>query len=68
MRHLLNTLYVLTPNAYLQKDGESLAVKIEDEIALRVPIHNLESVVCFTFMGASPGAMALCIDHGVHWG
>lgn len=65
MRHLLNTLYVLTPNAYLQKDGESLAVKIEDEIALRVPIHNLESVVCFTFMGASPGAMALCIDHGV---
>lgn len=65
MRHLLNTLYVLTPNAYLQRDGESLAVKIDETIAMRVPIHNLESVVCFTYMGASPGAMLLCIEHGV---
>lgn len=65
MRHLLNTLYVLTPNAYLQKDGESIVVRVDEQDGLRVPIHNLESIVCFTYMGASPGAMALCARHGV---
>ncbi len=54
MRHLLNTLYILTPNAYLVKDGENIVVRIDDEETLRVPIHNLESILCFSYMGASP--------------
>ena len=31
MRKLLNTLYVLSPNAYLQKDGENVVVRIDDQ-------------------------------------
>ena len=65
MRHLLNTLYILTPNAYLVKDGENIVVRIDDEETLRVPIHNLESILCFSYMGASPGAMSLCVQNGV---
>lgn len=66
MRKLLNTLYVLTPNAYLAKDGQNVVVKIDDEERLRLPIHNLESIICFTYMGASPGVMQLCTQNNVH--
>lgn len=65
MRKLLNTLYLLSPNAYLQKDGENLVVRIDDQEMLRIPIHNLESVLCFSYLGASPGAMMLCVKHQV---
>lgn len=65
MRKLLNTLYVTTPEAYLAKDGENIIVKIEQEERFRIPILNLENVVCFSYMGASPGVMKLCVDNGV---
>lgn len=65
MRHLLNTLYVTIPDAYLACDGENVLVKVNDEIRFRVPIHNLEGIVCFGFAGASPGLMQLCCERGV---
>mgnify|MGYP000854494349 CR=1 FL=1 len=65
MRRLLNTLYVTIPDAYLACDGENVLVKINDEIKFRVPIHNLEGIVCFGFAGASPGLMHLCCERGV---
>lgn len=42
MRKLLNTLYVSTQGAYLFKDGETLAVRIEHEVRLRLPLHTLQ--------------------------
>lgn len=65
MRKLLNTLYVLTPNAHLQKDGENVVVKVEQQETFRIPIHNLEGIICFSYMGASPGVMQLCCNAGV---
>ncbi|WP_329905460.1 type I-C CRISPR-associated endonuclease Cas1c [Porphyromonas pogonae] len=66
MRLLLNTLYINTPNAYLNKDGENLVVKVEQAEVFRIPIHNLEEVVMFSYMGASLGAIHLCNEHNVH--
>jgi CRISPR-associated protein Cas1 len=60
MRKLLNTLYVTTPEAYLALDGENVLVLKDDNVALRVPLHNLEAIVAFgsscpgTFAGALP--------------
>ncbi|MDF9408142.1 type I-C CRISPR-associated endonuclease Cas1c [Pelotomaculum isophthalicicum JI] len=65
MRRLLNTLYVTMPDAYLACDGENVLVKIEDEIRFRIPVHNLEGIVCFGFAGASPKLMYLCCERGV---
>ncbi|MDD3655074.1 MAG: CRISPR-associated endonuclease Cas1, partial [Desulfotomaculaceae bacterium] len=65
MRKLLNTLYVTLPDAYLARDGENVLVKAENEIKFRIPVHNLEGIVCFGFAGASPGLMQLCCDRGV---
>lgn len=65
MRKLLNTLYVTIPNAYLACEGENVLIKVENEIKFRVPVHNLEGIVCFAFAGASPGLMHLCCERGV---
>ena len=65
MRKLLNTLYVTNPDSYLLKDGENVVVKIKNEEKLRLPIHNLEGIVCFGFMGASPRLMEHCTNNNV---
>ncbi|ETA80086.1 type I-C CRISPR-associated endonuclease Cas1c [Youngiibacter fragilis] len=65
MRKLLNTLYITLPDSYLACDGENVLVKINGEIKFRVPIHNLEGIVCFGYAGASPGLMELCCERGV---
>jgi CRISPR-associated protein Cas1 len=65
MRKLLNTLYVTTRDSYLSKDGENVVVKIDGREKFRIPIHNLESIVCFGFMGASPALMAICAERNI---
>ena len=65
MRKLLNTLYVTTPESYLTKDGENVVVKVNDVETFRIPVHNIEGIVCFGYMGASPGLMGMCADNNV---
>jgi CRISPR-associated protein Cas1 len=65
MRHLLNTLYVTTQGAYLARDGETVAVRVEHETRLRVPLHTLGSIVCFGQVSCSPPLMQLCAERGV---
>ncbi|MCK9411658.1 MAG: CRISPR-associated endonuclease Cas1 [Prolixibacteraceae bacterium] len=62
MRKLLNTLYVTTPESYLAKDGENVVIRLDDKEKFRMPIHNIEGIVCFGYMGASPGLMHLCAE------
>ncbi len=65
MKKLLNTLYVTTPESYLHRDGENVLVKIGSDEKFRIPIHNLEGIVCFGYMGASPRLMQLCSENNV---
>ena len=65
MRILLNTLYVTTPEAYLSKDGLNVVVSVKQNEVFRIPIHNIEQIVTFGYMGASPGLMKLCADSNV---
>lgn len=53
------------PDVYLACDGENVLIKVSDEIKFRVPVHNLEGIVCFGFAGASPKLMHLCCERGV---
>lgn len=62
MRKLLNTLYVTTPEAYLSKDGQNIVVSVHQEEIFRIPAINIEGIVTFGYMGASPGVMKLCSD------
>ena len=65
MKKLLNVLYITVPNAYLALDGENIIVRKDEEIAMRMPFHNLENIICFGFLGASPALMEACAEHNV---
>ncbi len=65
MKQLLNTLYVTTQGAYLARDGETVAVRVEQETRLRVPIHTLTGILCFGQVSCSPFLLGLCAEHGV---
>ena len=65
MKKLLNTLYVTTPESYIAREGENILIKVNDEIRFRIPVHNLEGIVSFGYIGASPSAMHLCCERGV---
>lgn len=65
MKKFLNTLFVTTQGAYLNKEGESVVVSVEREIKLRVPIHTLGGVVCFGNVACSPFLLGHCAENGV---
>lgn len=65
MKKLLNILYVSQPDTYLSLDGENVVIKKEDKVALRLPLHNLENIVCFNYQGASPALMGACADRNI---
>ena len=65
MRHLLNTLYVFTEDAYLMLDGENVVVRRDGAELGRVPLHTLEGILCFSYRGASPALMGACVERGV---
>jgi CRISP-associated protein Cas1 len=65
MKKLLNTLYVTTQGTYISRDGETVLVKSDDEILLRVPIHTLQGIVCFGRVSMSAPLMASCGERQV---
>lgn len=65
MKRLLNNLFVMTEGAYVSKEGESVLVKIEGDVKLRVPIHNLGGIICFGNVSCSPPLMGHCAENGV---
>ena len=65
MKKLANVLYVTLPLAYLSLDGENVVVKKEEAVAMRLPLHNLENIVCFNYTGASPALMGACAERNI---
>lgn len=64
-RQLLNTLYVMTPNAYVHLENDTVRIDVEREKKLRVPLHHLGSVVCLGNVMLSPALMHRCADDGI---
>lgn len=65
MKNLANVLYVITPKAYLSLDGENVVVKKDDTTSMRLPLHNLENIVCFNYPGVSPALMGACAERNI---
>jgi len=65
MRKLLNSLYITTPNSYLSLDGENIVILLEDNEKFRMPFVNIENIICFGYMGASPALMGKCMDNNI---
>lgn len=65
MKKLLNTLYVTTQGAYLSKEGETVVVKVDGDVRLRVPVHTIGGIVCFGNVGCSPFLIGFCAENQV---
>jgi CRISP-associated protein Cas1 len=42
-----------------------VAIKVGDELKLRVPVHTLEGLVCWGRVSCSPPVLGLCCENGV---
>ena len=60
MRQLLNTLFVTSEDVYLSLDGENVVANRNGEAIARYPLHTLQSIVSFSYSGASPALMGAC--------
>ncbi len=65
MRKLLNTLYVTNANAYLSLEQHNVVCTIEGAKAINVPLLNIESIVCFSYLGCSPALMGACVANQI---
>lgn len=65
MKKLLNTLYVTSPESYLSLDGENVVILDNNQEMGRIPLHNLEAIVCFGYRGVSPALMGGCADRNI---
>ena len=65
MKKHLNTLFVTTQGAYLAKEGETVTVRVEKKVRLRLPVHTLDGVVCFGNVGCSPFLLGFCAEQDV---
>lgn len=65
MRKLLNTLYVSDEKAYLACEGDTVICKSEGKPDLKLPLLNLESICCFSYLGCSPALMGKCVERGI---
>jgi CRISPR-associated protein Cas1 len=65
MKQLANVLYVTAPEAFLSLEGENVVVKKGEGASTRLPLHNLENIVCFSYLGVSPALMGACAERNV---
>ncbi len=63
-RELLNTLFVMTPGAYVRLDHDALKVEADGAKLAQVPLHHLGSVMLFGNAMISAQAMHRCAAEG----
>ena len=65
MKKLLNTLYITTEDAYISLDGENVVIQQNKKTLGRFPLHQLEGIVSFSYLGASPALMGKCSEMNI---
>lgn len=65
MRKLLNTLYITHREAYLSLEGENVVMLLDGKEAARLPLSNIESIVCMNYPGCSPALMGKCAEERI---
>lgn len=65
MKKLLNTLYVTSEHSYLGLEGETIVVYDDKQEIGRLPMHNLDGIVCFGYRGTSPALMGACAERNI---
>lgn len=65
MKQLLNTLFVTSEDVYLSVEGENVLANRAQQVVARYPLHTLQTIICFSYSGASPALMCACAERGI---
>lgn len=65
MKVYLNTLFITTQGTYLHKERETIVVEVKDKQRIKLPIHNIGSIICFGNVLCSPFLLSHCAENGV---
>ncbi len=65
MKQLLNTLFVTSEDIYLSLEGENVLANRDKTVVARYPLHTLQTIVSFSYAGASPALMGKCAEAGI---
>lgn len=65
MRQLLNTLFITSEDVFATVEGENIVLKRDGEEAARYPLHTLQGIFSFSYMGASPALMGACAERNI---
>lgn len=65
MRQMLNTLFVTSEDVYLSLDGENVVANRGGAAVARYPLHTLQTIVSFSYSGASPALMGACAKRNI---
>ena len=65
MKRHLNTLFVATQDSWLSKEGECVALSLSGKNLGKIPIHTLQSIVCFGRVSCSQYLLEHCAANGV---
>lgn len=65
MKQLLNTLFVTSEDVYLSVEGENVLANKAQQVVARYPLHTLQTIVSFSYSGASPALMGACAERGI---
>lgn len=65
MRRHLNTLYVTSDGAWVNKDGENIVVSVEGKERGRLPMHGIGAIVAFGRVAISAPLMSAAAAAGI---
>lgn len=65
MKRMLNTLYVMSGDGTLRKEGETVLLERPNLPPFRVPVINLESIICFGNTSCTTPLLAFCAQQGI---
>jgi CRISPR-associated protein Cas1 len=65
VRKLGMTLFILTQDSYLHCQNEAIEILIGGEEKGRIPVHNVDSIICFGNTTVSTPFLAFCAKNGV---
>ena len=62
----MNTLFVTTDGARLNKEGDTVRVTVDGDMRVQVPLLHLTGIVCLGRSTVTPELMASCAESGIH--
>lgn len=65
MKRHLNTLFVTTQDTWLSKEGECVELRLSGKTLGKIPLHTLQSIVCFGYISCSQYLLEHCAKLGV---